>query len=287
VDYFSRIITSVRNYFEALKPRETFLITFLGISSSVIAGGWGEWGRITIAGISILLGSAGVNGLTNYLDRELDAKMERTRRRPLPSKRIYPPEKILPLVAILIIIGLVLAWWLHPYAFIAGVVGVIASAVYRKRFTCVFPQGALASIAPILIGWFAISASFSWELVLLCLLIAFWLPLHVWSVMISYRDQYLKAGISFFPIGVDVKDSTKILFAFSLILYITSVALYFAADLGTIYLILANIMGLLMIYSSLQLVRSRASLEAWRLYKLSSFPYLGIIFIAMCLDLLL
>jgi protoheme IX farnesyltransferase len=88
VDYFSRIITSVRNYFEALKPRETFLITFLGISSSVIAGGWGEWGRITIAGISILLGSAGVNGLTNYLDRELDAKMERTRRRPLPSKRI-------------------------------------------------------------------------------------------------------------------------------------------------------------------------------------------------------
>ena len=287
MSYLKKTATSVKNYLEALKPRETLLITFLGVASSIIAGGWGDWGKVALAGVTILLGSAGTNGLTNYLDRDLDARMERTKKRPLPSKRIYPPEKVLPLVAVLITTGLALAWWLHPYAFVAGAIGVIASAVYRKRFTCVFPQGAIASVAPVLIGWFAISTAFSWELVLLCLLIAVWLPLHVWSVMISYRDQYLEAGVSFFPIGAEVESSTRILFAFSLILYITSLALYFVAGFGLIYLVLASVLGLLMVYSTLRLVRSRASLEAWRLYKLSSFPYLGIIFIAMCLDLLL
>ena len=99
---------------------------------------------VLLAGITILLASAGANGITNYLDRHVDARMERTRKRALAAKRIEPAEKVLPLVIGLIIVGLVLAWYLHPLSFLADLIGTSAAAFWRKRVTCVFPQGMLA-----------------------------------------------------------------------------------------------------------------------------------------------
>lgn len=151
--------------------------------------------------------------------------------------------------------------------------------------TCVFPQGAIASLAPVLMGWFAIEPAFSWQLFLLCLLIITWLPLHVWSVMLSNRDDYLGAGLDFFPMNVEVRKAVMVLMLFSLALYAVAIALYFVGDFGWLYLVLANILGIMMLYTSCRLMISSASRDAWRLYKLSSFPYLGLIFLAMCLDI--
>jgi len=234
---------------------------------------------------TILLASAGANGLTNYLDRDVDARMQRTRNRALPSKRIYPPEKVLPLTIGLVIVGLALAWQLHPLVFVADLIGTTAAVVWRKRATCVFPQGVLSGCAPVLMGWFAIKPTFSWEILLLCLLIAVWLPLHVWSVMIANRDDYLGAGLAYFPISWEARQSVKVLLVFGLMLYMASIALYFIGGFGWLYLVLANLLGIMMVYASSRLVISSASRDAWRLYKLSAFPYLGVIFLSMCLDI--
>ena len=233
----------------------------------------------------ILLASGGANGLTNYLDRDVDTRMQRTKHRALPSKRIYPPEKVLPLTIGLVIVGLALAWQLHPLCFLADLIGTIAAVVWRKRWTCVFPQGAIASCAPVLMGWLAIKPAFSLEILLLCLLMVVWLPLHVWSVMISHRQDYLDAGLNYFPINWEVKDAVKVLLAFSLVLYATSMGLYFVAGFAWLYLVLANLLSITMVYAASRLVISSASGDAWRLYKLSAFPYLGSIFLTMCLDI--
>jgi len=237
-----------------------------------------------LALLTILIASAGANGLTNYLDRDVDARMQRTRNRALPSKRINPPEKVLPLIIGLVIVGLALAWLLHPLCFLADVIGTIAAVVWRKRATCVFPQGVIASCAPVLMGWFAITPTFSWEVLVLCLLIAAWLPLHVWSVMIANREDYLGAGLSYFPMSREVRQAIKVLLLFSLVLYAASITLYFAGSFAWLYLVLANVLGIVMVYASWQLVASGASRKAWRLYKVSAFPYLGLIFLTMCLD---
>ncbi len=235
--------------------------------------------------MAILLASAGANGLTNYLDRGVDARMQRTRQRALPSRRIYPPQKVLPLTITLVIIGLALAWQLHPLAFAFGSLGVVASVVWRKRATCVFPQGIIASCAPVLMGWFAINPAFAWELLLLCILIAVWLPLHVWSVMIAHREEYLGAGLSYFPMSREPGQSVKVLLVFGLVLYMASIVLYFIGGFAWLYLVLANILGIAVVYAGSRLVISAASRDAWRLYRLSAFPYLGMIFLAMCLDI--
>jgi len=229
--------------------------------------------------------SAGANGLTNYLDCGIDAKMKRTEHRALPSQRIHPPEKVLPVNISLVIIGLVLAWFLHPFCFIADLVGTIAAVVGRKRATCVFPQGLLASCAPVLMGWFAITPTFSWELLLLCILIGAWLPLHVWSVMIANRDDYINAGLDFFPMNREASEVVKVLLLFSLVLCSAAIALYFVGGFALLYLIVASLLSIMMIYSSLKLVISSTSSNAWRLYRLSAFPYLGVIFLIMCLDI--
>ena len=278
------IYQTVKNYIEVLKPRQSSLLTFIGVCAAIIAGGGHLSLRLLLIALTILLACAGANGLTNYLDRDVDARMQRTKHRALPSKRIYPPQKVLPLITGLVIIGLVLAWQLHLFVFLADLVGTIVAATWRKRVTCIYPQGAIAGCAPVLMGWLAIEPSFSWEILLLCLLIAVWLPLHVWSVMVANREDYLGAGLSYFPMSWEVKDAVKVLLAFSLVLYAASIGLYFIGGFAWLYLILANLLGITMVYASSRLAVSSASQDAWRLYKLSAFPYLGLIFLTMCLD---
>lgn len=133
-------------------------------------------------------------------------------------------------------------------------------------------------------GWFAIESTFSWQLLLLCLLIAIWLPLHLWSVMIAHREDYLGAGISYFPVSRKVREVAKVLLVLSLLLYAISITIYFVGNFAWLYLVLANLLGGVLLYTSLRLLISTSSRESWRLYKISAFPYLGLIFLTMCLD---
>ena len=281
----SQIYRKFGNYFEVLKPRASLLLTFIGFGAAVVAADGQLSLKFILIVVMIFLASAGANGLTNYLDCGVDARMRRTSHRALPAKRIHPPEKVLPLNVGLVVIGLALAWYLHPFCFIADAVGTTAALIGRKRATCVFPQGMIASCAPVLMGWFAIKPTFGWEVLLLCALIAVWLPLHVWSVMIANREDYISAGMTYFPMNRKASEAVKVLLVFSLVLGVIAIALYFVADFTLLYLIVASLLSIVMVYASSRLVVSSASGDAWRLYKLSAFPYLGLIFLTMCLDI--
>ena len=274
-------------YIRVLKPRETVLLTFIGLCASIVASagiGHLDAKLISLATLAILMGSGGTNGLTNYIDRDIDAKMERVRHRPLPSKQIDPPQKMLPWAISLVIAGSVIAYFLDWKCFLFGVVGVIVAVTFRKKVTCVFPQGALSGCSPVFIGYIAISKSVDLTLLFLCLLITIWIPLHVWSLMISHRDDYRQAGITYFPLSLEVKDSVKMLPVLAILLSAASIALYYEGHFDLIYLVTACIMGLLTIVSTSRLIYKKLSSESWKVYKLTAFPYLGILFLAMALD---
>lgn len=260
------------------------MLTFVGACSAIIAA-WGHFPTevFVLALIVIGLGSAGCNGLTNYLDREVDARMMRTCGRALPSERIDPPQRVLPLIIGLIASALALAWVLHPLCFLFGLMGVIASAIWRKTISCTF-LGIVAGCSPVLVGWFAIKPAFDTQVLLLCCLVAIWIPIHVWSVMIANKEDYLGAGLTYFPLSWQVKDVVKILFGLSILLYLVAILIYITTDFSLLYLVVANILGVVMIYANARLLFSAISMAAWRVYKLSAFPYLGIIFLTMCLD---
>ncbi len=278
-------ISSISNYINVLKPRETGLLVFIGTAAAIIAGGGSPpWDTVLLAVFAILFASAAANGLTNYLDRDLDSRMPRTHNRALAARRIYPAEKVLPLLIILALVGLILSWLINPYVFASDLIGTLVAISFRKKVTCVFPQGAIAGCAPVLMGWFAIQPELSWQIGLICLLIIVWLPSHVWGVMVARRNEYLNPGITFFPMSVQPATALNLMAASSVVLLGVSIVLYFAGNFGWLYLASSIILGLIMVLSSIRLAKTADSKGAWRLYKISSFPYLGLLFLFMCLD---
>jgi protoheme IX farnesyltransferase len=143
----------------------------------------------------------------------------------------------------------------------------------------------IASCAPVLMGWFAVKTSLNWEIGILCLLIAVWLPSHIWSIMTAHKEEYQSAGIKYFPVKSTFKTVSKILFGFSLLLNAASIGLYFVGNLGILYLVVAVVSGSIIVYASLRLMISKQRAEAWMLYKISAFPYLGVLFLAIGLDI--
>jgi heme o synthase len=273
------------DYISVLKPAETSLITLIGAFSAIVAAaGYPPVKVFLLIIVALLLGSAGSNGLTNYLDREIDARMARTCHRALPAARIYPAQKALPLIVSLIVVGLALAWVLNPLCFAIGLIGVIASSVWRKTISCTF-LGIVAGCSPVLIGWLAVSPAFDIRLVLLCVLVAIWTPIHVWTLMIANREDYLGAGSNYFPLSWKVKNVVKILMGLSVLLYVVSLLIYMFGGFHLLYLIITSLLGAFMIYSNARLLGTMSLTAAWRVYKLSAFPYLGIIFLTMVLDI--
>lgn len=282
--------SSLLDYIKVLKPRETSLLLFIGASSAVIAAS--TIARVfpvsdfIMALVAITLGSAGANGLTDYLDRDVDARMKRTCGRVLPSKKIQPAEKALALSLALIVIGLVLAWILSPVCFFIGLIGVIASAIWRKTISCTF-FGIIAGSAPILIGWYAITKQpvIGTIPVLLFCLIALWTPAHVWTLMIANRADYENAGLHYFPLNF--KDNVVIwmLAVLSIALSVVAFLVYsLTGKFHLLYLVVSSILSLVMIYANIKLLFSPTSKNAWTVYKISAFPYLGIIFMVMAVD---
>ncbi len=278
------------NYIAVLKPRESGLHILMGIVVALIAvgdvisdGSAFPTRNFVLAALAIACGIPGCNGLTNYLDRDVDARMQRTCLRVLPSQRIYPPEKSLFLVIVLVVLGLVLAWQINLLCFGAGLAGVIAAVLWRKTSLEVF-LGIVAGCSPILIGWFAIEPIINLKIIAICLLIAAWIPLHVWSVMVAYRDDYRSAGLNYFPLNWQVQDSVKLLFGLSLLLLAISIFVFFAGEFHLPYLVVASVLGIVMVIACSRLLVSHESRSAWRVYKLTAFPYAGIIFLTMCVD---
>lgn len=274
-----------RAYIDVLKPRETLLLGFAGLATAILAGGGAPpAGRLLWTALAVIIGSAGANGLTNYLDRDMDERMERTRHRPIPSRRIWPAEKMLPLAIGLVLAGLMIAWALNPWAFAAGLAGIFSSVIVRKRSITHVPLGEFASCAPFLIGWLGVNPRPEPLMWGLCGLIFIWTPIHVWSLMEAYRGDYLQAGVRIFPLTISPRRNVLLLFGLAIALSLETLALPLFSDLGWFYLVGAVALNAALLISSARLFRTGMTQAAWKMYKLSAYPYLGIILTLACLD---
>jgi len=271
-------------YLRVLKPRETALLTLIGLCTAIVAGnGTPPLGRFLLVAVTIILGSAGTNGLTNYLDRRVDALMKRTQHRVLPSRLIDPPEKALVWAGSLVVVALALALYLNPYAFIAGSVGVAAGLIARKTWATHF-LGTFSSCGPVLVGWFAIDPNLSPTVVLLSLVILLWLPIHVWNLMIASEDDYLRAGVNMFPLNHGIALTGRVSVVLSLLLYAASLSLYVVGHFGWVYFVAANLGGILMVRATVQMLYTGNRAAAYRIFKTSAYPFLGLTFLGLCGD---
>ena len=294
-------------YYELTKPKIWYLLVFTAFGAALTASNIYDieispatW---LLMLFSVAAGSAAANTLTNYHDRDIDAIMERTKDRPLPSKRIYPAVKARNFGLALAGISLVLAFGISftttleqgawATAFIAfGLVNniIIYSYVLKRNSRTNIILGGLCGGSPPMIGWVAVSMSDLWTMGLaMAGLVFIWIPMHIWALTLHFKEDYNKVNVPMLTAVQSEKTSARAIAISTVVMVLFSIAPFFITTqsgeemVGAVYLWTAIASGALMLGLSVWVIVKPMEKAAWTLFKFSS-PYLAVLFIALMVD---
>ncbi len=282
---------TVRNYYELTKPKIWYLLVFTAFGAALTASLLFD---ISIQPLTWLLliggvaaGSAAADTLTGYNDRDIDAIMDRTRGRPIPSGRISP-QKALIFGLILAAISLIFSWFINIWAFALMAFGlfdniIVYSKWLKRRSQINIILGGFSGAAPAMIGYVAVTTQNIEIGLVMAGLVFLWIPTHIWSLALHFKRDYTKAGIPMLPIVSSEKKSVRIIAWTTLMMVVFSILPFFFNQFGLIYLITAGIFGLAMIGVSTWLLTKPSEKVSWIVFKFSS-PYLTALFIAFMVD---
>lgn len=294
-------------YYELTKPKIWYLLVFTAFGAALTASNIYEI-EISLSTwilmiFSVAAGSAAANTLTNYHDRDIDAIMERTKDRPLPSERIFPAVKARNFGLILAGISLVLAFGISftttleqgawATAFIAfGLLNniLVYSYALKRRSRTNIILGGLCGGSPPMIGWVAVTMSDLWTMGLaMAGLVFIWIPMHIWALTLHFKEDYNKVNVPMLTAVQSEKTSARVIAGSTVVMVLFSIAPFFITTengdpmVGEVYLWTAIASGALMIALSIWVMVKPMEKAAWTLFKFSS-PYLAVLFIALMVD---
>jgi heme o synthase len=277
------------SYFALTKPRIIELLLITTVPSMVLAAGrWpGLWPVLaTLIGGSLSAG--GANALNNYVDRDIDEIMKRTRSRPLARHEV-PPSNALVFGIALGVAGFVWLWVTTNLlaAAIATAALLFYVFVYTLRLKRTSTQniviGGAAGAAPALVGWAAVTGSLALPAWVLFLVVFYWTPPHFWALAIRYRDDYERAGVPMLPVVVGVEATTRKMLLYTGLMVAISLLLVPVAGMRWIYLVAAIVLGAWFLGDTWRVYRRPE--DAMRLFTTSTV-YLSALFGAVMLDVL-
>ena len=294
-------------YYELTKPKIWYLLVFTAFGAALTASNIYDieispatWMLMLF---SVAAGSAAANTLTNYHDRDIDAIMERTKDRPLPSKRIYPAEKARNFGLVLAGISLVLAFgisftttleqgaWATTFIAFALINNILVySYMLKRRSRTNIILGGLCGGAPPLIGWVAVSMTDLWTMGLaMAGLVFIWIPMHIWALTLHFKEDYIKVNVPMLTAVQSEKTSARVIAGSTVVMVLFSIAPFFITTesgenmVGGVYLWTAIASGALMLALSIWVIVKPIENASWTLFKFSS-PYLAVLFIALMVD---
>ncbi|HZK19003.1 MAG TPA: heme o synthase [Clostridia bacterium] len=282
---------SLVNYLEVTKPASVALLVFTAWATMFVAAG-GESLPLSFlipALIAITLGCGGANTISCYIDLDLDTVMERTKKRPLPSGRIYPAEKALYWGIFQLLAAVVIAWqinYLSSLCILAGAFGYlfIYSIWLKRRSSWNIILGGFSGAMPALFGWAAVKGSLELLPFLIGAVVVLWIPNHIWSLAIFYSDDYHRVEVPMFSAVVDIKKALHCIAATVILMYIFSILIYIYGGFGIYYLSIALVTGAVSVAYSIYVYFKPSKKSAWVMFKISS-PYLFLLFLAMIIDI--
>lgn len=273
------------------KPRivEQLLITTLP-TMVVAARGWPGLGLVlaTLAGGTLAAG--GANAINMFVDRDIDAVMHRTARRPLVTGVVQPASALIFAICLEAVAFALLAVLVN---FLAASLAVSATLFYVFVYTLwlkrTTPQniviGGAAGAVPILVGWAAVRGSLDWAPIILFALIFVWTPPHFWALAMRYKDDYASVHVPMLPVVATLKRTAAQIVGYSVAVWVVSLLFGYMAHLGLIYWASASVLGAAFVGFSLDLYRTRTEASAMRLFHFS-LTYITVLFAAMTVDVL-
>jgi protoheme IX farnesyltransferase len=280
----------VRDYAALTKPGILLLVLFTGLPALVMAqGGWPAPGFAAATLLGIALAAAAANTFNCYVERERDALMARTQRRPLPASRLAPGRALAFGWALAVLSTAVLWRAAGPVAAALGVASILFYVfVYtvwlkpRTPWNAVI-GGAAGAAAP-LIADAAVDGRIGPAGWLLFAIVFFWQPAHVWAIALYRKQDYAAAGIPMLPNVIGDQATRWRMLAYAVALAPVTLAPVPLGLLGAPYLAAAVVLDGWFVWHAVRVLRERTDAAARRMFR-ASLLYLFALFVAMLADL--
>jgi heme o synthase len=279
----------LHDYLTLTKPRIIALLLLTTVATMFAADPSGPaLGAILWTMLGGYLAAGGAGAINHYLDRERDARMARTRTRPLVSGRIEPVHGLIFGVTLgaLAFVELWLTVNLLAAALaMAGLLGYVF--VYTLWLKPLTPQniviGGAAGAVPPLVGWAAATGGLSAEALWPFAIVFLWTPPHFWALSLLIKDDYARTGVPMLPVVRGEEETRRQILRYSVMLVAVTVVPFLTGLFGPLYLGAAAVLGATFVGLALRLSARPGRHPAIQLY-LASLAYLALLFIAMAAD---
>ena len=252
---------SVRDYIALLKPRVMSLVVFTGFVGLAIAPGDIHPVLATIAVLCIAVGAGASGAINMWYDRDIDAVMGRTDKRPIPSGKVDADEALSfgVILAGFSVLVMALAVNVISAVLLAATIGfyVFVYTMWLKRRT---PQniviGGAAGAVPPVIGWAAATGDVTWLPVVLFAIIFVWTPPHFWALALWKRGEYAAAGVPMLPVVSGERSTKRQILAYSVLLAVLGLAPWAMGSAAAVYGVAAIVLGGLFVLGAVQVLRA-------------------------------
>jgi protoheme IX farnesyltransferase len=264
------------------------LVVFTGLVGLTVAPGHLHPVLAAIAVLCIAVGAGAAGALNMWYDRDIDALMGRTARRPLPAGRMMPGEALGLGIALagaaVLIMGLAVNWLAAGLLALTICFYVFVYTVWLKRRT---PQniviGGAAGALPPLIGWAAATGGIGWGAIALFAIVFFWTPPHFWALSLYRTDDYTKAGVPMLPVVAGPRETKRQMLLYTLVLWPVSLTPWATGVAGGLYGAGALLSSMVFTGFAIQVCRADSDRGARRMFSFSLL-YLFLIFSLLLVD---
>lgn len=240
------------------------------------------------------LSAGGANALNMYIDRDIDALMDRTAQRPLVTGMVSPRECLVFGITLGVVstlfFGLLVNWLSAALALGALLFYVVVYTMLLKRRTAQnIVWGGIAGCMPVLIGWSAVRNEVSWAAVILFLVIFFWTPPHYWPLSMKVKDDYARVGVPMLPVVAGNKAVARQIVLYSWVMVAVSLLLTPLGYTGWFYTSVALLAGGWWLWEAHALnARAKAGVTGAKLKEMRLFhwsiTYVSLLFVAVAVD---
>jgi protoheme IX farnesyltransferase len=240
----------------------------------------------TLLGGAMAAGSA--NCINCYIDRDIDQIMGRTQRRSLPSGRVQPTQALVFGIVLGIGSFIILTLFVNLLSALLACSAILfyifVYTMWLKRSSAQnIVIGGAAGAVPVLVGWAAVTHTLTLPAIWLFAIIFYWTPPHFWALSLLIQKDYEKASIPMLPVVMGERETRKQILLYSLLLLAVTMILFAMHAMGYFYLLVALVLGGILIYMAIRLIRDQSKKWARTLFWYSNC-YLALIFAAMVID---
>ncbi|HEY2416735.1 MAG TPA: heme o synthase [Steroidobacteraceae bacterium] len=278
-----------RDYLELTKPRVVALIVLTAIVGTLLSTpALPPLDALVFGNLGIALAAAAAATINHVLDRRIDARMARTRNRPLPTGHLTHTQALgfalaLGLASMTILVAFVNVLT-AVLTFLSLILYAVVYTVWLKRAT---PQniviGGAAGAAPPVLGWIAVTDHVSAQALLLFLIIFAWTPPHFWALAIARRNDYARADIPMLPVTHGVEFTRLHVLLYTVILCVVTMLPFMIGMSGLIYLAAALALNGRFLWQAVVLWRGQRDDLPMRMFRFS-ISYLMWLFLALLID---